>query len=210
MRNTLLALFGALLLLVSCNSSSKNNADAQGTVDSVVNVDSAHDARQLNEVITRFARAYISQDSQKANKLVHPDLGLYIIYRPGAMDTYYHADSLDFENPVPRHYPYPTITNDYPLSFQELPVFDCATDQWDKQGFIADTTKNADQLTYIAEFRHEFEEVTDGELAQIKSFERGSYRIVLTSGENLIFHVKKHEGSWYVIVIDRAYGTCDA
>ena len=164
----------------------------------------------MTEVITRFVRAYVSKDNQKANKLIHPDLGLYVIYRPGAMDTYQHIDSIDFGNPVPNHYPYSDITNDYGLTFASLPVFDCGTEKWDKLGLIADTTKQADQLTFIAEFKNKFEEITDQQLIQIKEIEKDTYRIILTSEDPLIFHIKSYQGVWYIIALDRAYSGCDA
>lgn len=198
------------LLLAACTSSNKNTTNTQSTNDSLATVDPVEDTRQLTEVITRFVRAYVSKDNQKANKLIHPDLGLYIIYRPGAMDTYQHIDSLDFNTPIPQHFPYNGVKNDFALTFDNLPVFDCGTDKWDKLGLVVDTSKNADQLTYIAQFKHKFEEITDDELAQIKAVEKDCYRVILTNGDNLIFHVKKYKGAWYVFLLDRAYGWCDA
>ncbi|WP_437919358.1 hypothetical protein [Sphingobacterium sp. LRF_L2] len=209
MKNLFLALFCITIGLTSCTSSNKkaeeNNKDSV-TSTALPNADK----QQLTELITRFVRAYISQDNQKANALIHPDLGIYIIYRPGAMDTYQHVDSLDFQRSIPEHFPYSTFENDYVLQFDSLPVFDCAEEKWNKYGFFCDTTVQADQLTQIASFKHEFKEINDRTLAEIKQVEKNTYRVILTKNENLIFHVKKYEGSWYIFVLDRAYGWCDA
>lgn len=207
MKKLLWILLISSIFAVSCNSSSKKNEDNKDTADSIATFEQT---QQLTEVITRFARAYISQDNDKVNALIHPDLGLYIIYRPGASDVYAHVSRIDFSKPVPNHFPYTTFQNDYTLTFEKLPVFDCGSEKWDKLGFFADTTATANQLTTIAIFRQEFENVSAAEVAQIKELEKDTYRIILTVNENLVFHVKKYEGAWYVIVLDRAYGWCDA
>ncbi|SFS75798.1 hypothetical protein [Sphingobacterium wenxiniae] len=207
MKKLLWTLLISSIFAVSCNSSSKKNEDNKDAADSIATFEQT---QQLPEVITRFARAYISQDNDKVNALIHPDLGLYIIYRPGASDVYAHVSRIDFSNPVPNHFPYTTFQNDYTLTFEKLPVFDCGSEKWDKLGFFADTTATANQLTTIAIFRQEFENVSAAEVAQIKELEKDTYRIILTVNENLVFHVKKYEGAWYVIVLDRAYGWCDA
>jgi len=207
MKKLLWTLLISSIFAVSCNSSSKKNEDNKDAADSIATFEQT---QQLTEVITRFARAYISQDNDKVNALIHPDLGLYIIYRPGASDVYAHVSRIDFSKPVPNHFPYTTFQNDYTLTFEKLPVFDCGSEKWDKLGFFADTTATANQLTTIAIFRQEFENVSAAEVAQIKELEKDTYRIILTVNENLVFHVKKYEGAWYVIVLDRAYGWCDA
>ncbi|GHE29170.1 hypothetical protein GCM10017764_09830 [Sphingobacterium griseoflavum] len=194
------------MLLSSCNRTKKTEETKNTVTDSA----QLADTQAITEVITRFARAYMSQDNEKANALIHPDLGLYIIYRPGAMDTYEHVDSIDFKNPVPEHFPYTTFENDYVLTFGEVPTYDCGGEKWDKLGFFCDTTKQANQLAEIAAFKQEFKEIDEAAVAAIKNLEKDSYRVVLTQDENLIFHVKKHQGAWYILVLDRAYGWCDA
>ncbi len=195
------------LLMTSCNSC---NRETTATKDSVTVVPTPDETQAITEVVTRFARAYISQDNEKANALIHPDLGLYIIYRPGAMDAYERVDSIDFKKPVPEHFPYTQFENDYVLAFEKIPTYDCGGEKWDKLGFICDTTVQANQLTHIAKFKQEFKEIDAAAVQQIAELEKDSYRVVLTKAENLIFHVKKYQGAWYVLVLDRAYGWCDA
>ena len=181
MKNSLLLLATLFLLLTACNSSNKSSDDNKTAADSLSQVDTTIDSQQLSEVITRFVRAYISKDNQKVNKLIHPELGLYIISRPGAMDTYQRVDSLDFEHPIPEYFPYNGITNNFALTFDTLPVFDCGTDEWNKLGLIVDTSTVASQLTNIASFKHEFKEIDDQELSRIKQLEQGTLRVILTS-----------------------------
>lgn len=206
---TLIFLASLCFTWTSCSNSSKKNKDQVETADTSA-VIFPDDTRDLTEVITRFVRAYSSQDNQKANALIHPDLGLYIIYRPGAADTYTHVDSLDFNKPIPEFYPYVKFSNAYTPQFDALPVFDCGSNRWDKLGFYCDTTQQASQLTKIAAFEHDFGQKSEAEVAEIEALEQDTYRVILTQEDNLIFHVKKYQDKWYIFVLDRAYGGCDA
>ena len=77
-------------------------------------------------------------------------------------------------------------------------------------GFVCDTTAQATALTEIASFDYEFNGIDAVELAEIKQLEKDTFRVILTKNENLIFHIKNYDGKWYVMVLDRAYGWCDA
>lgn len=205
----LLVLISLTILAASCNS--KNNKSEKEQKDSVQQPIVLEEARQpLSEVIEEFTAAYLAQDNEKANAHIHPDLGLLVIYRPGAMDTFERVDSLDFKKPFPQHFPYTKFTHDFTLTFDKVPEYDCGYDRWNKLGFFADTTAHADQLSNIAAFQREFDEINDEQQEEIEDFEAGTYRVVLTKNENLIFHVKQYKGAWYVVVLDRAYGWCDA
>lgn len=207
-KQTKFALIVLTITFISCNSNSKKSTEQKDSVQSPINIEEI--APPPSEVIESFVQAYTERDNQRINELIHPDLGLYIIYRPGAMDTYEKVDSLNFSKPFPPHFPYTTFKNEYSLSFEELPEFDCGYDRWNKLGFFCDTTAHAQQLTRIADFQKEFNEIQQSQLEAIKEFEKDSYRVILTKNENLIFHIKKYQGAWYVVVLDRAYGWCDA
>jgi hypothetical protein len=148
-----------LLIFAACNNRNKNTeADSnQDSISGTVPI-TAEQVQDISEVITRFVRAYSNKDNEKANRLIHPQLGLYIIYRPGAADSFMHTDSLDFNNPMPNYYPYPDFENEYALTFEELPVFSCNDFTWNKQGLFCDTTTRPTQLTRIALFENEFNE----------------------------------------------------
>lgn len=212
MFKNLIGIIFLLLFVASCNQGKKS--DKQQVVDSVrvVVPVTIEEQNQLVEVITRFARAYASKDATKANALIHPDLGIHIIYRPGASDTFVRTDSLDFSNPIPDYYAYPDFSTDYVLSFEKLPVYDCGTEKWDKMGFYCDTTSHPNQLSNIAAFEDEFEEdkFSDDDLIKLEVADKESYRVIITADTPLIFHVRKHNGVWYVTTLDRAYAGCDA
>lgn len=206
----LFALVGCISLF-SCNRTNKNKVEDK---DSSKNKESSKmiDYSNRIEVINAFVNAYVKKDNKSINSLVHPDLGIAIIFRPGVADRFYKVDSIDFSKPVPEYYEYPTVKNEFSLSFAGLPEFDCGTEKWDKLGFYCDTISNPKQLTDILAFEREFEpkNLPESYIKEISDLENDSYRVILTSENPLIFHVKKHKGLWYVTVLDRAYAGCDA
>lgn len=201
-----------VVLLASCGQGTKKQETEKKDTLATVTPITIEERNQLTEVITRFVRAYISRDNQKVNNLIHPDLGFTVIYRPGAADTFVKVDSMDFWNPVPDYFPYPVMQNDYVLTFEKLPEFDCGTEQWTKLGFFCDTTSHPKQQSNIAAFEKEFDEskLTEEELEVLEKNEEASFRVILTSKMPLIFHVQRYNGNWYVTALDRAYAGCDA
>lgn len=210
MRNSFLFMAIILLATAACGPAKKKNEETKDTVAAAIDTSSVPVESSLSQVITEFAQAFKTQDQQKINKHIHPDLGLYIIYRPGAGDEYTHTDSINFKKPVPEHFPYTKIKATDSITYAKLPEFDCGTDRWSRHGFFCDTTKTPKQLSDILAFKKEFEPVSSAEIKKIKSLEQDSYRVILTRGDNLIFHIKKYKNAWYITTLDRSYGWCDA
>lgn len=212
MKNRWIGFLVLIVLLGSCNRGKKSQNDQVTDTATVVVPVTIDEQNQLAEVITRFARAYASKDNAKANALIHPELGIYIIYRPGVADSFVKGDSLDFSKPIPEFYAYPDFSTDSVLTFAKLPEYDCGTEKWNKLGFYCDTTAHPNQLSNIAAFEEEFNDIdfSDEDLHKIEVAEKESYRVIITSDNPLIFHVRKYNGAWYVTTLDRAYAGCDA
>jgi len=214
-KKNLLGLIGLLLLFVTaCNNSGKK-VEAHQDSTQRVEMNNPEEIQQISEVITRFARAYLSEDNGKINALIHPEHGIAVIHRPGAADTYTIIDSIDFKNPMPHYYAYPVFVNNQVLTFESLPSYDCGTMKWDKIGFFCDTTATTVNrpLEAIAKFLEEFEDTKfdAAEKKEIAALEDGAYRVILAQeNDHLIFHVKKFDKGWYVTILDRAYAGCDA
>ena len=205
--------FLAITLITSaCTNNESKKSQTQDSVVTNTIPTSTEREEDLTNVITRFVRAYITQDNDKANKLIHPDLGFTVIYRPGVVDAFVRVDSIDFRNPIPEYYAYPEITNDFSLMYTTLPTFDCGTEKWSKLGFYCDTTVHPLQLSNIIAFDNTSNEdkISEDELLKIENDEQNSFRVILTSETPLIFHVQLYKGAWYVTTLDRAYGTCEA
>ena len=212
--------FGYTLLLctlwfVSCNPSSKKDQNTSLTEKRLA-LDQPEEIQQISDIITRFAAAYLVQDSAKTNAFIHPEEVLAIIHRPGVMDVFTLVDHIDFNNPIPNYYPYIAFEHHSTLRFEALPEFDCGPMEWDKEGFFCDTTSanTTNLLQTILDFQEEYGEASFSSETreQITRLEAGSFRVILNppNGNFLIFHVKKFDTGWYVTLIDRAYAGCDA
>lgn len=201
-----------VLFFASCGQGNKKQEEEKK--DSVAQVlpVTAEERNELSEVITRFVRAYENKDGGKVNKLIHPELGFTVIYRPGASDTFVKVDSVDFAKAIPEYYPYPSIKNEYALTFAKLPEFDCGTEKWTKHGFFCDTTSHPNQLSNIVAFEKEFDQrlFSESQLEELEKSEAESFRVIVTLDVPLVFHVQRYKGNWYVTVLDRAYAGCDA
>ena len=212
MKKILLLALACGLTFSACNQ--KTSKETATTADTTAAPLAQTEINNISEVITRFVRAYDSQDNAKANALIHPELGITIIYRPGASDRFVHVDSLDFQKSIPEYYPYSKVENSYALTFGSLPTYDCGTEKWSKEGLICDTTASQQTsiLTSIAQFEAEFDAVAldDKRKTIISNAEENSYRVILTTSNPLVFHVKQYQGAWYVTLLDRAYAGCDA
>jgi len=173
------------------------------------------DTETLEEVLEKIAKAYTDQDSKTINNYIHPKLGIYIIYRPGALDSYVHQNSFNFSKPVPEYHSYEKLSYKGPLKAGKLPVFDCGTMKWDKLGFFYDKKSRPNELSQTAKFMNEIldAKINKTELQRLRNIETRSYRAIMTSNESeepFVFHVTKEGEKWYITVIDRAYAGCDA
>ncbi|MGJ1444839.1 hypothetical protein ACR79S_19235 [Sphingobacterium spiritivorum] len=214
MRRSPLMLAIMLLLLAGCSSKTKKETQqVSEQADSGKTASDQPDQKvEIQEIATRFVRAYLSQDSAKVNALIHPELGLTIILRIGAGDRFQQISTLDFANPLPGFYPYPTFQNDYGITFASLPTYSCEHEKWSKDGWFIDTTTHPNTLSSLAAFldRVEEQEIPAEEIQKMKTLEQTSYRVILTGKESVIFHITNYQNAWYVTLLDRAYSSCDA
>lgn len=200
----------SLIGITACNQKSTSTTEKKDSVATVippVQVDSS-----LQKIIYAFVEAYANKSNADINNLIHPDLGLHVIYRPGAADVFSHIHAFDYEKPVPNNWDYEAIKNEYSLSFDALPEYDCGLERWSKVGLYCDSTLRPNQLSQIIDFETEFGSVkySAKNVNRIKEEEAESHRVILTGEYPLIFHVRRYQGNWYVTVLDRAYAGCDA
>lgn len=201
-----------VLFFASCGEGNKKQEEEKKDSAEQVLPVTVEARNELAEVITRFVRAYENRDEGKVNKLIHPELGFTVIYRPGVSDTFVKVDSIDFAKAIPEYYPYPSVKNGYALTFATLPEFDCGTEKWTKEGFFCDTTSHPNQLSNIVAFEKEFDQhlFSESQLEELEKSEEESFRVMVTLDVPLVFHVQRYRGNWYVTVLDRAYAGCDA
>lgn len=216
------ALFLALVTFfaVSCQNNLRQDEEVQDDtpveiIDSLTDVVAGADTIDrplIAAVIAQFIQAYNTQDKEAVNELIHPDVGITFIHRPGAIDRFDRLDKIDFSQPVPSYYPYVTAEHHYTLAYGAIPVFSCETESWNKQGLFVDIIEQPNRLMAIAEHHDKYEEVKldAGRRDQVEKAEKNSYRVVLTTDTPLVFHIKEIDGKWYVTILDRSYGDCSA
>lgn len=148
--------------------------------------------------------------------MIHPVYGLYLVYRPGAMDTYHPMKKLDNEYPyrLEDHPVNATGLKRYPLAYGKLPVFNCDNNTWNKRGFYADTLKRFSPVSQIVAFRKQYEEleITKSEMNAIRLIEKGSRKVIYTgrSGDGIIFYLYHSKGKWFLSIIDIVTTDCSA
>jgi len=196
---------------MSCNQPNNKQKENKDSVANPLRVDVIAN-NEVQHLIDSFVKAYEQRNDAAVNQLIHPDLGLTIIYRPGVADTFTKIETFDFKKPIPAYYAYPEAKSSYNLTFDKLPDYDCATEKWNKVGLYCDTTVRPVQLSQIVAFELEFEphKYAKEQISEIQKSEKDSYRVILTGENPLVFHLQKYNDNWYVTVLDRAYGGCDA
>jgi hypothetical protein len=161
--------------------------------------------------------AFAKNDIAAINKnYIHPEYGVYTIYRPGAIDRFVQSDTLDVTAPLPHGQTHSSKAKpgQYPLRYRRLPRFDCDKEAWDKTGLYADTIRHPKPLTHIALFEEKYEEriYNKKEKARLRFIENNSFCIIFTETEagGLVFYMMRIKGRWYLSVIDMAMGDCSA
>ena len=208
----------SLLVCLSCTNTKKQEAsesvDDSGALLNEGNssISDTTDRRFVSDMVTAFVKAYNERDNEKINSFIHPETGVIFIHRPGAMDWFEKVSKIDFDKPVPSYYPYGNAENNYQISYEIAPRYDCSTEKWNKTGLIVDLTTQTNFLGPIAANLKEYDDVEldPDYLKQIETAEKNSYRVVLTTPTPLIFHVKQIDNGWYVTILDRGYADCGA
>lgn len=216
--NFFLLLLTSLWICVSCTNTKKQEESESVNDSSVLmnedvpNANNTGDRRFVSDMVIAFIKAYNERDNEKINSYIHPEAGIMFIHRPGAMDWFEKVSKIDFERPVPSYYPYASAENDYEITYEVAPKYDCGTEKWNKMGLFVDLTTATNLLKPIAANLNEFEDVqlAPDYLKQIEMAEKDSYRVVVTTPIPLIFHVKQFGNNWYATILDRGYADCGA
>jgi len=161
-------------------------------------------------------KAVAAKNLKALNAMIHPVYGLYLVYRPGAMDSYQRFTKLDNEYPyrLDDHPVNAAGLKRYPLTYGKLPVFNCDNNTWNRKGFYADTLRRYAPVSEIVAFKKKYEEtdIPKSELAAIRLIEKGSRKVVFTgrAEDGIVFYLYYSKGKWYLSVIDIVTTDCSA
>ena len=200
------------LVLISSSCQAKT---ASPTNEATLQQETVVNQNSLEDVIIKTVKAYQNQDEKILNKLILKDFGIAFVYRPGVMDEFTIIDKISFSETVPEYLPFDnSIITDYIIHFEELPVFDCGDEKWNKShGIYCDTINTIKTLSNIAKDRNEY---FDGNfsVADIKKFEeieKKSHKVIVIGkeGNEFVFFVTLWQKKWYLTIIDR-FEACSA
>ena len=168
--------------------------------------------KDLEISILSIINAYNAKDSATLNNFVHPKAGLYMVYRPGSLDAYKKEKKFSFSSPIWNYGPYDKVIINSDLKFEKTPELSCDSSEWNKKGLYCDLTNTAHILSQIAENLKTLDiETSKEEIAQLYKIEEDSKEVIACddNGKSFIFYMKFIEGRWYLVIVDRAYGSCD-
>ncbi len=153
-------------------------------------------------------------DEAALNSFVNHELGVTIIYLPGAIETIARLDSISFDSGMfgegwaEWHFADFEV-RDKTIRYETLPEFDCNDEKWDKSpGIYCDTTVVARQVSDLAFMRtRDFGDTwAEGEIAELRKLEDDSRKFVAIGERgqysgNFIFYLTRRDGNWWLSVI---------
>lgn len=161
-------------------------------------------------------KAFTAKDLKTLNSMIHPVYGMYLLFRPGAMDRYQKFTKLDNDSfyTLQNISLYPADLVKFTLKYGRLPRYDCDKSRWNKKGYFADTVRHFSPITEIADFEMQYERImlSKQKRARIRTVEQGSRKIIFTGskGEGIIFYLFYSDEKWYLSIIDTVTTDCSA
>ena len=179
------------------------------------------DNLSLEATIQKVMLGFQQQDASSLNELIHKNIGIYVVFKIGVPYVYAQEDKLDFDAPVPDYLPYSSLSpqtlraNRKVTRYGKLPKFNCDTERWRQNGLsVGKLGQETNLLSYTATYAKQYDDfqISDKEIAELKSLESKSRRVILAAqnGDELVFHLSQIKGRWYLTLLDRVTGDCSA
>lgn len=178
-------------------------------------------------VVKKILRLYNAKDQQGLNRFIHPDIGLYFLYRPGTIDFWSNEKGFCFKNDCTGALRIPSwiatsqktqkLATQYQLWKTNEPIVGC--ESVSRNGLFLVNYKNTNRL--LSETMQRYADVRRNELSKqeleqvkrdqekVSAWEKQSVRIVLAqkkdknnTGEAFVFHLANIGGRWYITVMD--------
>lgn len=184
-----------------------------------------------------IAQAFLERDMNKMNSFIHPEKGIYLLYRFSMLFSYMHLNKLPKKysdkkyaddawviNSAPLDLSFPSKDSVYiirPAVFDSTINFDC-DNNWNKHGSFVDSVHKPSLFSDIIKQEIEVEglsmepsqlKIKKKELAMAKTLEKKSRMIVFNEFEDydeLVFYMTLINGKWYLSLIHCAISDCGA
>ncbi|MEM9685888.1 MAG: hypothetical protein AAF934_03090 [Bacteroidota bacterium] len=151
--------------------------------------------------------------SSDINEMIHSETGVFIVYRPGAFNTYLKINTIDFNTPN-RYLPHADVEPAYNMNYESLPTYSCSEEKWSKTGLYCDLTTRDYLLSTTAYNLEKYElgTIDNATMEAFKILEQNSHRVVLTDKDDnaLIFYLTRIKSKWYLTILDTVSGDCSA
>lgn len=183
----------------------------------------AHFRKTSNAVL----QSILENDTARFNTFIQPEIGLYVVYRTGAFDSYSNIQKTEDDETVSFRFGVFEIQEKQDLKasiqYGTLPVYDCDgpmdrdEDGWSKRGYFADTTNQYTPVSLVAADRKEYfeEELSEKERIAIATVEENSVKVVFTGEEDVeyghggvTFYLIYDDGQWWISVLDWLFNDC--
>ena len=159
--------------------------------------------------LTHIVTALANRDSATLSKYIDKNTGVYILSRPGIMDSYSHYPRIGFSDTTYPNVPFYDKVRLTKLKYAKLPTFDC--EKWTKTGTFVDTTIIDHLLSKIAKnLNKEIKgAVPSTKINTYYKLENKSRRVVIADndGGELIIYLSFINNKWALTIIDKV--TCD-
>jgi len=160
------------------------------------------------------ARGFSKHDSLLLSKYIYREIGVHLLYRNGVFNTYTSFRKINFSDAS-----YPVVLFQFskgitplPLRYQQLPVYNCAKESWNKKGSFVDTTTIDHLLSKICSERNRYasDNISQKTINTFINLENKSRRVVLVdqNKKELVFYLSYINRRWYVTMFDSVSSDC--
>jgi hypothetical protein len=169
--------------------------------------------REVEVVVNDIFSLLVHEKWEKFNKkYIHPKYAYYDLYAYAASSFPYHLKEirdLSHGRRSEEEAIYLSNFSTVPKIFQWKNVYISATEcQWHSSGiFIHDIPYSS--IVKIMKYSKNDFEFTEEETVKMKFLDKDVF-VVVDTEHDIIFHIKKIDGRWYVVVVDRTYTNRDA
>jgi len=168
--------------------------------------------KSLEDAIVKTIKAFQNKDRSALDKLVLEDFGISLATMPGIAWVFSVHDKMPFDKIEETSLNYAfgneNFITDYNVRFEELPVFECEKEKWNKPvgQIYCDTTNSGLTRSGLAKMWNEYfsGDYSAADIKKWKTIENKSHtiRAVGKDGGVFIFHLLFWQGEWYLSMIE--------
>jgi hypothetical protein len=169
--------------------------------------------QQFRKAVKEIAQKISISDSVGLSKYIQPGVGVYLVYRMGASNSFKKFKTISFnDSSYPNLLFFHTEIKVGKIRYTSLPAYNCDDNTWSKKGAFTDTTKTDRLLSNTAKQLKRGGEasVSDKLILNFRLLESKSRRIVLTSdeGNDFIFYLRYVNKKWFLLIVDSVTTDC--